>query len=202
MSTDNPYDSARSGNGKPNGHGQDTGYAPLPGYPSQVYGQEGYGAQWFLDQGRGYQGYGGQNPYGAGPQRFGRQPGKPVGPVEAVPRMYSKYFQFSGRASRSEYWWAQLFFAVAYLVLGIPAGLFQSAATYDVDVTSALLTMVLFGFLLASIVPLLALTVRRLHDANLSGWFYLLALIPFVGGIVLLVLTLLPSNPEGARFDR
>ena len=54
---------------------------------------------------------------------------------------------------------------------------------------------------LAVIVPSLALTVRRLHDANFSGWMYLLVLIPFVGGIILLVFTLLDSKPEGQRFD-
>ena len=54
---------------------------------------------------------------------------------------------------------------------------------------------------LAVIVPSLALTVRRLHDSNFSGWMYLIVLIPFIGGIILLVFTLLESKPEGQRFD-
>ena len=49
--------------------------------------------------------------------------------------------------------------------------------------------------------PSLAVLVRRLHDANFSGFFVFIGLIPFVGGIILLVLTILPSKPEGARFD-
>lgn len=49
--------------------------------------------------------------------------------------------------------------------------------------------------------PSLALTVRRLHDVNMSGWMVLLGLIPFFGGIVLLVFMLLPPKPEGTRFD-
>ena len=64
------------------------------------------------------------------------------------------------------------------------------------------IALLLLPFVLAHAVPSMALAVRRLHDANLSGWFYLLSLIPFVGGLVILVLTLLPSKPEGARFDR
>ncbi|MET3176661.1 UNVERIFIED_ORG: uncharacterized membrane protein YhaH (DUF805 family) [Arthrobacter sp. UYCu721] len=52
------------------------------------------------------------------------------------------------------------------------------------------------------IVPSLALTVRRLHDVNQSGWLILLGLIPFLGAIALLVFVLLPSNPEGQRFDQ
>jgi uncharacterized membrane protein YhaH (DUF805 family) len=62
--------------------------------------------------------------------------------------------------------------------------------------------VVLVGFwLLATIIPSLALAVRRLHDVNLSGWMLLLGLIPFVGAIVLLVFTLLESKPQGQRFD-
>lgn len=45
------------------------------------------------------------------------------------------------------------------------------------------------------------MSVRRLHDADFSGFMYLLALIPFVGGLALLVFMLMPSNPAGARFD-
>ena len=42
---------------------------------------------------------------------------------------------------------------------------------------------------------------RRLHDANYSGWFYLLSLIPGVGGLIILIFMVLPSHPQGARFD-
>jgi uncharacterized membrane protein YhaH (DUF805 family) len=55
---------------------------------------------------------------------------------------------------------------------------------------------------LAALIPGLALCWRRMHDSNRSGAFYFLALIPFVGSIIVLVFLLLPPNPEGARFDR
>ena len=63
--------------------------------------------------------------------------------------------------------------------------------------------LVIFGLLyLAVIIPSIALTVRRLHDANFSGWLYLLHLIPSLGSLIVFILTLLPSKPEGARFDK
>ena len=54
---------------------------------------------------------------------------------------------------------------------------------------------------LATVVPLLALIWRRLHDADLSGGWYFISGVPFFGAIPLLVVTVLPSNPAGARFD-
>ena len=50
-------------------------------------------------------------------------------------------------------------------------------------------------------VPTIAVTVRRLHDAGYSGWLYLLTLIPWLGGVILLVFALLPPSPAGAKYD-
>lgn len=62
-----------------------------------------------------------------------------------------------------------------------------------------LMVLVTLGLLL----PMIAATVRRLHDANFSGWLYLLNLVPFgLGGVAVLVLCVLPPNPQGRRFDR
>ncbi|MFI7481579.1 DUF805 domain-containing protein [Kocuria sp. M1R5S2] len=199
------------GYGQPQqGYGAQQGYGQ-PGYggPQQGYGPSGYGQP---QQGYGYQpGYGGQPGHGApgsapyGYQnaqgRAGAQPGVPVGFVEAVKRFYAKYAQFSGRASRSEYWWVALYLGAIYLVLS----LFMAAGTDQYGELSGfgmLMTAVLVIFGLAHVVPAIAIGVRRLHDANFSGWFYLLSLIPYVGGLVLLVFMVLPPKPEGARFDR
>ena len=61
--------------------------------------------------------------------------------------------------------------------------------------------MALGLFYVAVIVPTLAVTVRRLHDAGYSGWLVLLNLIPWFGGLILLVFTLMPESPSGARYD-
>jgi uncharacterized membrane protein YhaH (DUF805 family) len=62
-------------------------------------------------------------------------------------------------------------------------------------------TVILWIYGLATIVPNYAVLFRRLHDTNRSGWWWLIGLIPFVGGIILIVFTALPSEPAGSRFD-
>lgn len=126
---------------------------------------------------------------------------------QSVSRFFKKYATFSGRASRSEYWWVQLFLWLVNIIPGILiASGSSSAAAYGEPVTSNGLAVV--GFVLVfiigvgTIIPILALTWRRLHDANLSGWFYLLIFVPGVGSLIIFILALLPSNPAGARFDQ
>lgn len=115
---------------------------------------------------------------------------------DAVLRFFKKYATFSGRASRSEYWWWALVNNIVTILLYFIAVLADTNGTADVG--PGLLAV----WLLATIVPGVALTVRRLHDANLSGWLVLLGLIPLVGGIILLVFVLMAPKPEGQRFDR
>lgn len=133
----------------------------------------------------------------------------------AIQRFFQKYNKFSGYASRSEYWWAQLFVFLLYL---IPVGIFIIGAvqlensTYsatgevnsleNIDTLFNYLTILVILFLaifFATVVPMLAITWRRLHDAGFSGLWYLLALIPQVGWLALAVMTLLPSKPEARR---
>ena len=125
---------------------------------------------------------------------------------QAIKRFFKKYATFSGRASRSEYWWYMLFQTIVISVLyaGLIAAMVSSIDPYTGDPTNytfmlPMALMMVYG--LAVLVPGIALSVRRLHDAGFSGWLYLICLVPFFGGIALLVLTLLPSKPEGARFD-
>lgn len=113
---------------------------------------------------------------------------------QAVRRFYGRYARFSGRASRSEYWKIWL----PFTALGVFC---QLAGTGQLDGVALGIVIAIGVLSLVSLVPGLALAVRRLHDANYSGWYLLLAIIPFVG-LVLLILCALPSNPEGERFDR
>jgi uncharacterized membrane protein YhaH (DUF805 family) len=86
-----------------------------------------------------------------------------------------KYAEFNGRARRTEYWMFVLFNLLAYVVLGIVERIIH---------VQMILTTI---YSLAVLVPALAVSVRRLHDTNRSGWWLLVALIPLVGAIVLLV---------------
>ncbi|WP_415854901.1 DUF805 domain-containing protein [Sinomonas sp. G460-2] len=128
---------------------------------------------------------------------------------EAIRRFFTKYATFTGRASRSEYWWWFLVSIIVGVVLQIliAAG---SVITTDASgyTTSTPGPMSVVGYVLegiwflATIVPQLALLARRLHDVNISAWMIFIGLVPFLGGLTLLILSLLPPKPEGQRFDR
>ncbi|NYD76781.1 DUF805 domain-containing protein [Arthrobacter cupressi] len=160
------------------------------------------------------QAYSGQaSPY-AQPRTFA--PRAQVGFVEAIKQYYRRYAEFTGRSNRSEYWWVALYQAIVSFVLWIPYSIALGGYTASVASASTLAEQqlasqsfpaaaLIFGALggiwaLAHLVPNLAVTVRRLHDTGRSGWFILLGLIPFAGGIILLVLTVIESKPEGARY--
>lgn len=123
---------------------------------------------------------------------------------EAVKRFFKKYTVFTGRASRSEYWWWVLVSAAVSLILQSIANLGSTTTASGTSVPgpgAVVVSIILVIWGLATIVPSLALAVRRLHDVNMSGWFLLLVLVPFLGVLALLVLSILPSNPQGQRFD-
>ncbi|MEU6857593.1 DUF805 domain-containing protein [Glycomyces sp. NPDC046736] len=103
---------------------------------------------------------------------------------------FKKYADFSGRARRKEYWMFVLFHALAILILYVVA--IAGIVTLVVNLRepsplSALPVIPLVVYALATIVPTLALIVRRLHDTGRSGGWYFIAFVPFVGAIILLV---------------
>ncbi|MBG6192143.1 uncharacterized membrane protein YhaH (DUF805 family) [Arthrobacter sp. CAN_A212] len=124
----------------------------------------------------------------------------------AVQRFFKKYAMFSGRASRSEYWWWALVATLVGSLLNVLTNAGGGISPSNGEMTAA--PAVITGYLLiaiwglATIIPSIALTIRRLHDVNLSGWFLLLGLIPALGALALFVMMLLPPNPAGQRFDR
>ena len=101
--------------------------------------------------------------------------GLPVGFGGAIATCLCKYAVFKGRASRSEFWYFVLFQVLLFVVLSIiDAAVFRGAAPVLVWLAALLL-----------FVPGLAVTVRRLHDGDISGWWALLALIPLFGLYIL-----------------
>ena len=132
--------------------------------------------------------------------------------VQAIQRFFTKYAVFSGRASRSEFWWVSLALGLVTLVLylltlvlGIATGSQGTTSTGSpttIPGAGAFLPGALLVILwLGTIVPGIAVTVRRLHDANFSGLLYLIVLVPYVGSLILLIFTIMGPNPAGARFD-
>lgn len=99
---------------------------------------------------------------------------------EAVVRALSQnYCNFSGRASRSEYWWFYLFSCIVSWVVSIIVSLFSS------DLSTMYIASMIVG--LAFLLPGLGIAVRRLHDIGKSGWWLFISLIPLIGAILLLV---------------
>ena len=94
-----------------------------------------------------------------------------------------KYAVFSGRARRKEYWMFFLFNIIIAFVLGFVEGLVGGPGVLGT----------LYG--LAILIPGIAVSVRRLHDTNRSGWWLLIGFVPLIGAIVLLVFMVQDSKP-------
>jgi uncharacterized membrane protein YhaH (DUF805 family) len=105
-----------------------------------------------------------------------------------------KYAVFSGRARRKEYWFFVLFNILISIALGVIDNL---TGTYDAKAGVGLLGGL---YSLGVLIPALAVSVRRLHDTNRSGWWLLIALIPLIGAIVLLVFMVQDSDPGSNEY--
>lgn len=109
-------------------------------------------------------------------------------------KVLKQYADFIGRARRKEYWMFVLFnmiFSVIAMILDNILGIAMEGIGYGP----------LYGiYLLAIILPSLAVAVRRLHDIGKSGWMILISLIPLIGGIWLLVLLVTDSNPGDNQY--
>jgi len=115
----------------------------------------------------------------------------------------NKYADFSGRSRRKEYWMFTLF---NYIIIAVPYFLMLSGAGTLALIGSGLVAVISLGL----VIPSLAVLVRRLHDTNRSGWWFLIAFIPLIGTIVLIVFLCQDSqtgankwgpNPKGLGGD-
>lgn len=88
--------------------------------------------------------------------------------TDSIKTCFTKYVDFSGTASRSEFWWWVLFCLIGSILLEV--------VNYRIGV----------AFTLATLLPYFAVTARRLHDTNRSGWWQLVGLVPVLGWILLI----------------
>jgi uncharacterized membrane protein YhaH (DUF805 family) len=102
---------------------------------------------------------------------------------QSISTCFRKYVDFTGTASRSEYWWWTLF----VVLVGIVAAILDA-------VLRTQLVAILWD--LAVLLPGLAVLVRRIRDAGFHWAWVFIGLVPFIGAIVLLVFALMPSKPR------
>lgn len=214
----------------PQSYGPQSGYGSQPGYgqqpgpnPQPTYGSHPYAAQTRtldIPEGFGYPGPDGKVP--------ANQPYYGIGPFAAYKRYFKNYVRFNGFASRGEFWWPFLFNSIiTFLIGGLPllgAIIFRLGLRSSVHISTAgdpsvdvnptpllfasvfplLFTAIVSLWGVVTIIPTIAVSIRRLHDAGFTGWLYLLTLLQ-VGHFVILALCLLKPSPnrwEPSWFDR
>jgi uncharacterized membrane protein YhaH (DUF805 family) len=106
---------------------------------------------------------------------------------QAISSGFSNYVNFSGRASRSEYWYWFLFVVLGQIVTMI------IDSVIGIQLTTGIFSLVV-------LLPGIAVGVRRLHDLDRSGWWLLLGLVPLVGAIVLIIWFCTGGTPGPNRF--
>jgi uncharacterized membrane protein YhaH (DUF805 family) len=112
---------------------------------------------------------------------------------------YKKYFVIKGRASKKQYWMFCLWYCViifALALFGTLSGTFFGDTNEELGYTGVLT----YVFHFVSLIPILTLSARRMHDLDKSGWYIFVNCIPLVGGIWFLVLMLMPGTEGENRF--
>jgi uncharacterized membrane protein YhaH (DUF805 family) len=121
--------------------------------------------------------------------------------MEKMLQPLKKYADFQGRARRSEFWLWELFLIIVYAILYVPLfTLGMDGSTGQMNAIGSIIGLILGVFALAIIIPSIAVTVRRLHDTNRSGWWIFLGFVPLIGGIVLLIFYVLDGTPGPNKY--
>lgn len=102
--------------------------------------------------------------------------------MQAVQTVLGNYANFDGRSGRAEFWWWILAYVLGYIVIGFVVGL--------LNLPSIIGTI----YMLALIVPYIAVSIRRFHDIGKEAWWVILLFIPLVGLIIALIFLTKPSD--------
>ncbi len=114
--------------------------------------------------------------------------GDPMSPLQKIELAFRNFANFRGRASRSEFWWFALFNMIASVVVGFVDLSLGTGGGFN-----ALYSIIL-------IIPSISVGVRRLHDIDRTGWWYLLVF-TIIGSFVLLFWAVQPGDPQPNRFS-
>lgn len=108
-----------------------------------------------------------------------------------------KYADFHGRARRKEYWSYTLFYLLILMGIALVGALIDGAAgNLGPNGVPIVMSILLVIFYFGTVIPTLAVLARRMHDLNITAWIILISLVPYIGSLILLILCLLPTNPQ------
>ena len=120
--------------------------------------------------------------------------------IEAYKKFWKGYVDFTGRSTPSDYWFAfsahVLIFFAYYLLDAVFERMVSATGSMDVFTISVILLLIFFAYGIATVLPGLALTVRRLRDAGYNWPYIFIPLIPFVGIFILIFLLCQPTEVE------
>ena len=135
-----------------------------------------------------------------------------IGFLPAIKLAYSRYFDFGGRSTRAEYWWYQLYSYIVSIVMtlsfliGAIAGIGALFGDDDMAIAAIiglLLFLLCFLIVILSIIPAIAITIRRLHDSGKSSllvWLLFVPLVNIVAGVLVFIFSLLPSSAGDNKY--
>jgi uncharacterized membrane protein YhaH (DUF805 family) len=118
---------------------------------------------------------------------------------------WNNFGVFSGRARRMEYWLYRLEIMLVGLVFAIPYSFLRETSSSE-PLTESNPTLAILFLAVAVILGIifmivdLGVTIRRLHDTGRSGWWILIRLVPYIGGLVIFIFTLMDSEPEENQY--
>ena len=120
--------------------------------------------------------------------------------IEAYKKFWKGYVDFEGRSTRSDYWFAYsahvLILFAWYLLLAVFERMAAETGSSDLFTIGVILPLIFFAYGVATVLPGIAITVRRLRDAGYHWAFIFLRFAFGIGGIVLLVLYCQPTKVE------
>ena len=120
--------------------------------------------------------------------------------IEAYKKFWKGYVDFEGRSTRSDYWFAylanMLTVVAFYVLLAVFGGIAGATDSSFLAVISLIRLLIFFAYGIAACLPGIAVTVRPLRDAGYNWPYIFVAFIPFVGGIILIVLLCKPTKVE------
>lgn len=120
--------------------------------------------------------------------------------IEAYKKFWKGYVDFTGRSTPSDYWFAYsahvLIFFAYYLLDAVFERMVSATGSMDVFTISVILLLIFFAYGIATVLPGLAITVRRLRDAGYNWLYIFIPLIPFVGIFILIFLLCQPTKVD------